>query len=154
MDPNIIRAREERKKKKLMKQIRRMEKSSKQLKPLFEVEIPPELISRKQELTRQVAPLSEQETERRTLLEKEWNRYKHKQWMNNVRVIESIVLSQEKALKELKAASKQLYKKAVEFDDSFLPYNTIGPVHTPPINNYDSPDGEYVDITLKYEGET
>lgn len=34
--------------------------------------------------------------------------------MNNMRVIESIVLSQEKALKELKAASKQLYKKAVE----------------------------------------
>lgn len=51
MDPNIIRAREERKKKKLMKQIRRMEKSSKQLKPLFEVEIPPELISRKQYVT-------------------------------------------------------------------------------------------------------
>ena len=154
LDPNIVRAREERKKKKLEKQIRRMEKNSKQLKPLFEVEISPELSSREKELSRQVMPLSTEETERRALLEKEWNRYKQEQWINNVRVIESIVLSQEKALKELRAASEQLYKKAVEFDDSILPYNTIGPVHTPPINNYDSPDGEYIDITLKYEGET
>lgn len=137
MDPNILRAREERKRKKLEKQIRRMEKNSKQLKPLFEVEIPPELIDRakyvtalrisyfifnivmqgqqcSRELTRQVAPLSAEETERRALLEKEWNRYKHEQWINNVRVIESIALSQEKALKELRAASEQLYKKAVE----------------------------------------
>ena len=133
-----------------------MEKNSKQLKPLSEVEIPPELISREKyvaalritailfliswcrsnnvlgELSRQVMPLSAEETERRSLLEKEWNRYKHEQWINNVRVIESIVLSQEKALKELRAASEQLYKKAVEVcitrilvnNCSFLAYTT------------------------------
>ena len=131
-----------------------MEKNSKQLKPLYEIEIPPELISREKELSRRVIPLSTEEAERRALLEKEWNRYKQEQWINNLRVIESIVLSQEKALKELRAASEQLYKKAIELDDSILPYNTIGPVHTPPINNYDSPDGEYIDITYKYDGET
>lgn len=59
-------------------------------------------------------PLSEKEIERRKLLEKEWCKYKHTQWMKDLHVIKSIMKSQEIALKELKAVSKQLYKKAVE----------------------------------------
>lgn len=40
-----------------------------------------------------------------------------------------------------------------QFDDSYLPYDVIGPVHTPPIENYDTPDGEYIETTIKYAGE-
>lgn len=40
MDPAVIRAREERKRRKLQKQIRRLEKHQRQLKPLDELEIP------------------------------------------------------------------------------------------------------------------
>lgn len=40
MDPAIIRAREERKKKKIEKEIRRLEKQVKQLKSINETEIP------------------------------------------------------------------------------------------------------------------
>jgi len=47
LDPAIIRAREERKKKKLEKQIRRLEKATKQLKPVSEIEIPLKLIDEK-----------------------------------------------------------------------------------------------------------
>lgn len=58
--------------------------------------------------------LSDEEVERRRLLEKEWSKYKQDQWLKDVLVIKSIIASQETALKELKAAPKQLYKKAVE----------------------------------------
>lgn len=40
LDPAIVKARSERRKKKLEKQIRRLLKNSKQLKPIEEVEIP------------------------------------------------------------------------------------------------------------------
>lgn len=40
MDPAIIKAREERRRKKLEKQIRRLEKNAKQLKPIDELEPP------------------------------------------------------------------------------------------------------------------
>lgn len=58
--------------------------------------------------------LSEEEIERRKLLEREWSNYKKDQWLKDVKVMKSIMVSQEIALKELKAVSKQLYKKAVE----------------------------------------
>jgi len=41
IDPAIIRAREDRKKKKIEKQIKRLEKNSQQLKPIDELEVPP-----------------------------------------------------------------------------------------------------------------
>lgn len=40
LDPAIIRAREERRKKKIEKQIRRLEKNARQLKPIEECEVP------------------------------------------------------------------------------------------------------------------
>lgn len=43
MDPMIIRAREERRKKKIEKQIRRLEKNALQLKPIDENEVPLEI---------------------------------------------------------------------------------------------------------------
>ncbi|XP_076638277.1 mitochondrial ribosomal protein L40 [Colletes latitarsis] len=154
LDPSIIRAREERKKKKLEKQIRRLQRLVKQLKPMTEIDVSTELIEQKEERSRPLTPLSIQEIERRSLLNKEWSKYKQNEWKKDVNVMESIMLSQEKALNELKAASEELYKKAIEIDDSFLPYSAVGPVHNPSINNYDSPDGVYTNITVKYAGET
>lgn len=58
--------------------------------------------------------LSEEEIERRKLLEREWSSYKNDQWLKDVKIMKSIMVSQEIALKELKAVSKELYKKAVE----------------------------------------
>lgn len=48
MDPAILRQREERKKRKIEKQIRRLEKNSSQLKNLEEVEVPYQLVEEKQ----------------------------------------------------------------------------------------------------------
>lgn len=47
IDPAILKQREERKKKRLEKQIRRLEKNARQLKPIDELEVPLELIDGK-----------------------------------------------------------------------------------------------------------
>ncbi|XP_076659608.1 mitochondrial ribosomal protein L40 [Halictus rubicundus] len=153
IDPAITRAREDRRKRKLEKQIRRLEKNAKQMKPIIEVEIMADLMEQREERFRDSVALSPEEIERRSLLRKEWSRYKLDQWTRDLRVIESIMVSQERALSELKAESEYLYEKATEFDESLLPYSASGPVNTPPIQNYESPDGAYTDITVKYEGE-
>jgi large subunit ribosomal protein L40 len=44
MDPAVIRAREDRRRKKLEKQIRRLEKNARQLKPIDDLETPLDLI--------------------------------------------------------------------------------------------------------------
>lgn len=44
MDPAVVKAREDRKRKKLEKQIRRLEKNARQLKPIEELETPLTLI--------------------------------------------------------------------------------------------------------------
>ncbi|XP_078035659.1 mitochondrial ribosomal protein L40 isoform X2 [Augochlora pura] len=154
LDPAIVRAREERKKRKLEKQIRRLEKSAKQMKPIFEIESSINLAEQKEERYRTSTTTSPQELEKRLLLEKEWARYKQDQWLKDVCVLQSVMISQERALAELRIVSEYLYEKAIEFDESFLPYRASGPVNTPPIRNYESPDGVYTDITMKYEGET
>jgi large subunit ribosomal protein L40 len=47
IDPAILKQREERKKKRLEKQIRRLERNARQLKPIDELEVPLELIDGK-----------------------------------------------------------------------------------------------------------
>jgi large subunit ribosomal protein L40 len=47
MDPAVIKAREDRRRKKLEKQIRRLEKNARQLKPIEELETPFTLIDEK-----------------------------------------------------------------------------------------------------------
>ncbi|XP_012164304.1 39S ribosomal protein L40, mitochondrial [Bombus terrestris] len=153
LDPNILRAREERKKRKLQKKIRQLERHANHLKPIFEIDILPQLLQKENRACHLPVSLSEEEMERRKLLEREWSRYKQEQWLKDLHVMKSIMVSQEIALKELKAVSMQLYKKAVEFDDSFIPYSATGPVYTPPIEDFDSPDGEYIETTVKYVGE-
>ncbi|XP_012139109.2 mitochondrial ribosomal protein L40 isoform X1 [Megachile rotundata] len=114
IDPAILRAREEKRKKKLEKQIRRLEKRSGIMKPIMEIDVQAELANKKHQRSRDTMPLSIEEIRNRQSLEKEWAKYKKDQWLRNSRIIKSIMLSQENALKELKAASTELYEKAVE----------------------------------------
>lgn len=48
IDPQVIKAREDRKRKKLEKMIRRLERNARQLKPLDELEVPLNLVDEKQ----------------------------------------------------------------------------------------------------------
>ena len=47
IDPAIVKAREEKKKKRLEKSIKKLEKSTKQLKPVEEIQLPMALVSEK-----------------------------------------------------------------------------------------------------------
>ncbi|EZA57866.1 hypothetical protein DMN91_002756 [Ooceraea biroi] len=153
IDPMIIKAREERRKKRLEKQIKRLEKYVKQLKPIDEVEVPLKLMDEKEQRLRKPPSLSEEEMESRIILQKEWTRYKYRQYLEDAQAIDSILYSQQKALDELRAESEELYQEAIQMDLALLPHTTKGPVKTPVIKNYDSPDGEYINTTRKFEGE-
>ncbi|XP_015587641.1 39S ribosomal protein L40, mitochondrial [Cephus cinctus] len=154
LDPAIVKQREERKKRKLEKLIKRLEKHAKQLKPVDEMEIPLKLIDERKIRLRQISPLSPEVIDERVLLQKEWAKYKLNQNLANIQKLDYIMYSQQRALDELKAVSEDLYNEAIQLDIRMLPHTTTGPVRTPPIENYDSPDGDYTDITRKFEGET
>lgn len=150
IDPNIVKAREERRRRKLEKQIRRLEKNARQLKPIEEAEIPLYLIDEQKKRARPAVTLSPETIEARALLEKAWCQYKKKEYMNHVSQIDRIMSAQKRALDQLYEVSEELYNEAVMPDLSLLPYQVKGPVATPPIKNYESPDGEYVDISNKW----
>ncbi|GLV40523.1 mitochondrial ribosomal protein L40 [Carabus blaptoides fortunei] len=149
IDPQVIKAREDRKRKKLEKMIRRLERNARQLKPLDELEVPLNLVDEKQKRLRPVT-LPVEELERRVLLEKAWTKYKHQQHLADMQMIDRICASQQKALDELRKESEELYQEAIQIDARLLPFIARGPVSTPPIINYDSPDGDYNDITKKW----
>lgn len=71
--------------------------------------------------------------------------------MEDVQLVDQIVAAQEKALQELRLESEDLYQEAIQQDISLVPYFAVGPVATPPITNYESPDGDYVDASKKWE---
>ncbi|PSN33246.1 39S ribosomal protein L40 [Blattella germanica] len=150
IDPAVIKQREERKKKRLEKQIRRLEKNARQLKPIDELEVPLSVLDHKKERARNLPPLTLEEEDERILLQKEWSRYKRKQHLKDIQMIDRLIFSQQKALDELRKESEELYQAAIQINPLQLPFITHGPVYTPPIKDYDSPDGEYSDISKKW----
>ncbi len=151
LDPAIIKQREERKRKKLEKQIRRLEKNARQLKPIDELEVPLNLIDEKKMRTRKLPALSVEEDERRVLLNKKWAAYKNQERLNDFKLLDKLVNAQNKALEELRFESEDLYQAAIQIDPELVPFKAVGPVSSPPIKNYESPDGDYTDISKKWE---
>nr|CAD7397220.1 unnamed protein product [Timema poppensis] len=150
LDPAILKQREDRKRKKLEKQIRRMEKNVRQLKPIDELEVPLKLIDEKVTRTRVLPALSLEEQESRVLTEKEWCRYRYKMHLQDLQLIDRILFSQQRALDELREESEDLYQAAIQIDPKLIPFKACGPVRTPPIKDYESPDGEYIDVSKKW----
>ncbi|KAF7991175.1 hypothetical protein HCN44_002737 [Aphidius gifuensis] len=153
MDPAVLRNREERKKRKLEKQIRRLEKNSRQLKPISELEPAFKLIDQQAKRTRPKPVHTQEYLEQRILLTKEWSRFKNAQFMEDIRMLDNVMLSQQKALDELRAESEELYQEAIQPDVNLMPHITKGPLNTIAIPNYEKPDGDYIDVTKKYDGE-
>ena len=50
----------------------------------------------------------------RALLYKEWTRYKRKQNLKDMQMIDSFVFAQQKALDELRQESEELYQAAIQ----------------------------------------
>ncbi|XP_075223067.1 mitochondrial ribosomal protein L40 [Lycorma delicatula] len=151
LDPAIVRAREDRRRRRIEKQIRKMEKNPRQLKPIEECEVPEILVKDEKKLRVRRSPqLSEEELEYRVLTFKQWSSYRLRQHLADVQMIDRILFSQQKALDELRKESEELYQEALQIDPQFIPVTLKGPVLTPIIKNYESPDGEYIDTSKKW----
>ncbi|XP_058796785.1 large ribosomal subunit protein mL40 [Phymastichus coffea] len=154
LDPALIRAKEERRKRKLEKAIRRLEKHTKQLKPIAELNL---TIAKKAELEAQrksVQELTVEEIEERAQKLKEWNKLKNIEHKKLMAYIYEAITKQDEAYDKLRLESEEKYQKAIQIDPTFLPYSYKGPPETPPVPDYIPPDGDYIDITRKFEGET
>ena len=95
--------------------------------------------------------LSSEVLEQRSLLEKEWCRYKLQEHRRDAELIHNMIKAQQKALQELRLESEELYQAAMQQDYKLFPIKIDGPVATPPISQYDAPDGEYVNVSKKWE---
>ncbi|KAJ8969100.1 hypothetical protein NQ317_002522, partial [Molorchus minor] len=89
------------KKKKNEKQIRRLEKNARQLKPIEECEVPLSLLDEKLKRERQLTPLSQDLLDKRALLEKKWCNFKREQHLADLQMLDRISYCQQKALDEL-----------------------------------------------------
>ncbi|XP_016356449.1 39S ribosomal protein L40, mitochondrial-like isoform X2 [Sinocyclocheilus anshuiensis] len=134
-------------KERLKKKLKRLEK------------VPPELIPIEDFITpakfdetriRDAPKLSFEESEHRALLLKEWSRYKYSQHQTEMDTIKEALEAQRQALDELKLESEELYKAAVSPDMDLFPFQHEGPRYTPPITNYEAPEGKYNNITRVY----
>lgn len=124
---------------------------SKTLKPIDEVQLMASLSNEAKNRQRQIVKHTNDTLEDRIVAAKVWAKYKHDEHFFNLQVINDLEYSQQRALNELREVSETLYQAAIEIDESFLPYQLTGPVETPPIKNYQSPDGEYIDVSKKWD---
>ncbi|XP_017779837.1 PREDICTED: 39S ribosomal protein L40, mitochondrial [Nicrophorus vespilloides] len=150
IDPSIVKARDDRKKKKIEKQIRKLEKNSRQMKPIDECEAPIHLFDKDPQYVRPAVKLSEEVLEGRILLEKSWAKYRRDQHLRDLQMLDRIAFSQQHALDELRKESEELYQEAIQVDFTLLPFNAVGPVNTPKIDDYEAPDGDYVDVSRQW----
>ncbi|XP_062896970.1 39S ribosomal protein L40, mitochondrial [Mobula hypostoma] len=94
--------------------------------------------------------LTEEESERRALLMKEWSRYKQKEHEKEEEMMQSMIDAQHEALQELRLESEDLYQAAIKRDQGLFPLELPGCSYTPPIADYQAPDGKYRDTTKVY----
>ncbi|XP_054716582.1 39S ribosomal protein L40, mitochondrial-like [Uloborus diversus] len=150
IDPAVLRERAEKKIKRIQRDIRRLEKVAKQFKPLAELE-PPKTILRESDRARPPVQLSDAEIQERAEIKQQWAVYKRREHVAELNAIQSLISAQEKAMDALQEASPELYEEALQPDPALVPFTLKGPVETPPVENYDYPDGDYFDVTKQYK---
>jgi large subunit ribosomal protein L40 len=58
--------------------------------------------------------MTPQTEEERAILHKEWARYKNKQHVKDLQMIDRLIFAQQKALDELRQESEELYEAAIQ----------------------------------------
>ncbi|KAF2359912.1 Ribosomal protein L28/L40 mitochondrial [Trinorchestia longiramus] len=150
-DPALEKAREEKKIRRIEKAIRKLEKNEGQLKPIEEVQVSMKLKQEMKLRERPAPQLSNEEVLARRDCELRWGRYKFKQVQAESAIIATALEAQRRALQELRQVSESLWSEAIEQDQFALPFRTYGPMSSLPIKDYEAPDGDYVDVTRKWE---
>lgn len=85
---------------------------------------------------------------------KKWSHYRMEENLKDFKILDKVVAAQTKALQELRFESDELYQQAIQPDMDMIPFIANGPVSTPPVKEYNYIDGDFIDITKKYDGET
>lgn len=153
IDPALLKAREDRKRRKIEKEIKKLEKFGRQLKPINELRADKDLLKevnvrKRKNLTKK----SEDEVYNEGSLVLEWSRYKITQNSEQMKQINTAIQMQSKALKELKKDNLSLYEMAIELDENNLVnFKHDGPSYTPPNKLYEPPEGDYADATFMYD---
>uniref|UniRef100_A0A183CJN8 Large ribosomal subunit protein mL40 n=1 Tax=Globodera pallida TaxID=36090 RepID=A0A183CJN8_GLOPA len=158
IDPEIAKMREFRKRRKLVKAIKVLKQYSKKPIPIEECQL--ELRYRETlEQRRRVEDEGEAQNDmgavyRKKKVVKQYAQSRARLARMDIEWIKHSIEAQQKALEVLRHLSPALYEAAVQPDDSLLPTHIHGPPISPPIAEYRSPDGEYEDVTKKWEQPT
>ncbi|VDN03741.1 unnamed protein product [Thelazia callipaeda] len=151
MDPEIAKLREERKRKKLTKEIKLLESFAKKPKPVEELIFDKKYDLNIAERIRPSVKLTEDEEDERFLVARNYCRYQNMLAVMDMRWISESIKKQDRALQKLKKLSPQLHESAIKPDECFLKnFSCQGPTLTPPIKRYQPPDGHYIDVTKKW----
>ncbi|XP_021588370.2 large ribosomal subunit protein mL40 isoform X2 [Ictidomys tridecemlineatus] len=132
----------------LKKRIRKLEKASQELIPIEDFITPVRFLDKSRQRPQVELPF--EESERRALLLKRWSLYKQQEHQMERDAIRAMLEAQQEALQELKLESLELYTEAIKRNLSLFPFEREGPNYTPPISNYQPPEGRYNDITKIY----
>uniref|UniRef100_A0A0N4ZNH6 Large ribosomal subunit protein mL40 n=1 Tax=Parastrongyloides trichosuri TaxID=131310 RepID=A0A0N4ZNH6_PARTI len=150
MDPEMAKQRETRKRKKLEKEIRLLQKNSKKPKPIDEMSLPESALQNISERYRTLEELSSKSLKDEILIHKEYNSLQTKLWRIDDEWIQKVNSAQEKALDRLKVLSPSLHAAAIELDETKIKFNFQGPPQTQFKKNYEAPDGDFIDVTKKW----
>ncbi|XP_052015201.1 39S ribosomal protein L40, mitochondrial [Apodemus sylvaticus] len=132
----------------LKKRIRKLEKATQELIPIEDFITPVKFLDKSRQ--RPQEEHSSEESERRALLLKRWALHKQQEQELERDAIRAMLEAQQEALEELKLESTELYAEAIKRDTSLFPFEKEGPHYTPPISNYQAPEGRYSDVTKVY----
>ncbi|XP_067911439.1 39S ribosomal protein L40, mitochondrial [Heterodontus francisci] len=132
----------------LRKRLKKLERVPPELIPIEDFITPTKFLDESR--VRDLPKLTMEESERRALLMKEWSRYKQKEHKKEAEMIQSMIEAQHQALQELRLESEEMYQAAIKRDQELFPLELQGCSFTPPIADYQAPDGKYRDITKVY----
>ncbi|XP_057578217.1 39S ribosomal protein L40, mitochondrial-like [Hippopotamus amphibius kiboko] len=144
VDPKKDQAAKER----LKKRIRCLEKASQELIPIEDFITPVRFLNKARARPPVECPF--EESERRALLLKKWSLYKQREQEMERGAIGALLEAQREALQELKLTAPERHAEATKWDPSLFPFQRQGPDYTPPIANYQPPEGRYHDISKVY----
>jgi len=153
VDPIAQRRKEEKRKNRLIKALRKMEKKERLPRPLSGDTYHPALNMIKEQEIRSrnnLEPLTEEMEDERIDINKEWSQYCARRHRNEIQQIDKVIYLQKAALEKLRQLDIDLYKLAIAPDNELIPFKAKGPLKTPPIPGY-LQDGEYEDVTRKFE---
>jgi len=151
-DPMVVKAREEKRQKRLRKALVKMERKDRLPRPLIENELPIEIRNELDKRQRHDAgsKVTSDVVERRELMIKDWSRFAGKRHLAEIASIDRMIVAQQKALEALRSENRDLYLAAIQPDETMVNFKASGPTRTPPIPEYIQ-DGDYMETTKKFE---